>query len=203
MTRADSHPAPSSGKRAVVLSAAAMVAVAALAFAGARTLLSSGPGQQAPSSAASSAANTAAPLADAAPACGQLAGVDLACLDNGAGKAASASEAGVTVVNVWAWWCGPCREELPLMGEVARKHPEWNVVGVHADKDAQRGEALLKELGVDMFSYQDFDNSFAGRLALPNVIPVTVVMKDGEVTGSIIKAMHSVEEIEREVEALS
>lgn len=202
MTRADSHQAPSTGKRAVVLSAAAMVVVAVMAFAGARILFNSGPGQQTPA-AASSAADTAAPLADAAPSCGQLAGVNLACLGDGAGKAASASDAGVTVVNVWAWWCGPCREELPLMDQVAREHPEWNVVGVHADKDAQRGEALLQELDVDMFSYQDFDNSFAGNLALPNVIPVTVVMKDGKVTGSIIKAMHSVEEIEREVEALS
>ena len=46
-----------------------------------------------------------------------------------------------TLVNVWAKWCGPCREEFPGMLAVARRHPGLRVVLVSADFDAQLGEA--------------------------------------------------------------
>ncbi|MCC6652261.1 MAG: TlpA family protein disulfide reductase [Candidatus Eisenbacteria bacterium] len=44
-----------------------------------------------------------------------------------------------TLVNVWATWCGPCREEFPGMLAVARRHPGLRVVLVSADFDAQLG----------------------------------------------------------------
>ncbi|MFC6147191.1 TlpA family protein disulfide reductase [Corynebacterium nasicanis] len=103
-------------------------------------------------------------------------GVDLDCL-GGAGS--DAAPTGITVVNVWAWWCGPCRDELPFFDELAAAHPEYTVVGVHADRNPGNGAALLAELGISLPSYQDLDNRFAGTLGLPGVIPLTVVF-DGE-----------------------
>lgn len=127
------------------------------------------------------------------PACptGPVAGVDLPCLGAGddaatdAGDKAAAADKGVTVVNVWAWWCGPCREELPAMDEVARNHPEWTVVGVQADKNAAAGAGMLNDLGVEIPSFQDDDNSFASKLGLPRVVPVTVVLRHGKVIATV------------------
>lgn len=112
---------------------------------------------------------------------GGVGDIALDCLGGAAGDAPSE---GVTVVNVWAWWCGPCRDELPYLQEFADQHPEYTVVGVHADQSAARGARLLNEVGVDLPSYQDDDNTFAGTLGLPRVIPITVVFRDGEMITS-------------------
>ncbi|MBC3186569.1 redoxin domain-containing protein [Corynebacterium sp. zg-331] len=137
----------------------------------------------------------------ARPGCGArgVAGVSLPCLGAEASGDAELSEAAVAVVNVWAWWCGPCREELPLMARFAQEHPEYRVVGVHADVQAAAGAALLEELGVGLPSFQDADNSFAGALRLPSVVPITVVVRSGEVAGVLPKAYSDLAELERDV----
>ena len=86
-----------------------------------------------------------------------------------------AEDEAVTIVNMWAWWCQPCREEIPYLEEVQKQHPEWQVVGVHADQNAKNGAGMLDEMGVDFVSYQDSHNKFATELGLPGVIPITIV----------------------------
>jgi thiol-disulfide isomerase/thioredoxin len=54
----------------------------------------------------------------------------------------------VTIVDFWASWCGPCREENPNMVAIYNElHSKGlNVVGVSLDKDAQKWkEAIAKD----------------------------------------------------------
>jgi len=134
---------------------------------------------------------------------GPVAGVELPCL-GGEEAGDEATDEGISLVNIWAWWCEPCREELPYLEEISQSHPEWNVVGVHADANAGNGAAFLNDLGVDMPSYQDESNLFAGTLGLPGVIPITLLVVDGEVQEQFIQPFKSAEEIETSVtEALA
>lgn len=120
---------------------------------------------------------------------GPIAGVDLPCL----GASSSAAAKDIQIVTVWAWWCEPCRTELPVLERYAADHPDVEVVGVHADRQAAAGADLLNELGVELSSYQDSDNSFAGQLGLPGVVPITVVFRDGEQVGTLAQAFESEE----------
>lgn len=125
-----------------------------------------------------------------------LGGMELECL----GGEIQPAQPQVTVVSLWAWWCEPCRAELPLFDQFAAAHPEYNVVGVHADQAAANGAKLLDDLDVAMPSYQDDSNSFAGNLGLPGVVPITVVFSsDGVMLGFIPKAFESVDELEAAV----
>ncbi|MFH0412787.1 TlpA family protein disulfide reductase [Corynebacterium sp. L4756] len=130
------------------------------------------------------------------------AGVVLPCLgaENGDTPADGQPEGTeASVINVWAWWCEPCREELPIFDEFADAHPEYDVVGVHADAYPANGVEMLDSLEVDLPSYQDSDNTFAGTLGLPGVVPITVLAVDGEQVAVFAQTFQSVEELEQKV----
>ncbi|AZA12288.1 TlpA family protein disulfide reductase [Corynebacterium gerontici] len=109
----------------------------------------------------------------------------------------------LTVVNVWAWWCGPCREELPVVEEFAKAHPEYHVVGVHADQNSANGASMLNELGVDLPSFADTEGKFGAWYALPNVVPTTVLLDEkGNMIGQKTQVFHSAEEMDAAITAL-
>ncbi|WP_296107329.1 TlpA disulfide reductase family protein [uncultured Corynebacterium sp.] len=135
-----------------------------------------------------------------------LGSVTLPCLGNSASKA-DAQPLGrnlagkPTVINLWAFWCQPCKKELPIVDKVAQSHPEWNVVGVHADKNGEAGVGVLSDLHVDhVASFQDSGGDVARALSLPSVIPITVVLKaDGDVAKVYPQTFTSTSELESAV----
>lgn len=129
---------------------------------------------------------------------GDVAGVQLPCLGGQVQPDPQAPAA--TVVTLWAWWCQPCRQELPVFDEFAAVHPEMRVLGVHADTNAAAGASLLDELGVQLPSLQDSSNSFAGTLGLPGVVPITVVVRPDGSFVPVAKVFDSVEQLEAVVQ---
>ncbi len=55
-------------------------------------------------------------------------------------------QGGVTVVNVWASWCGPCRQEHPTLVELA-KNPAIRVVGINYKDNPENARRFLGALG--------------------------------------------------------
>ncbi|MBC2682396.1 TlpA family protein disulfide reductase [Corynebacterium anserum] len=132
----------------------------------------------------------------------ELANVHLPCLTNG-GKQSRVSLAEQwagkpTVVNVWAWWCAPCRAELPIVQQLAQNNPQWNVVGVHLDPKGQAGIDLLQELGAThLASYQDSQHVFDSATSIPKVVPVTIVYRpDGTRAELFARTFDNVQEMQ-------
>ena len=39
----------------------------------------------------------------------------------------------INIVNLWATWCEPCRQEMPVLSNFAQTHPEIGVIGIALD----------------------------------------------------------------------
>lgn len=59
----------------------------------------------------------------------------------------------ILVVNFWATWCEPCREEMPALVKLQQKYPPESVqfVGISLDTDDKKQEVVefVKETGVN------------------------------------------------------
>jgi len=56
----------------------------------------------------------------------------------------------VVMVNFWASWCGPCREEMPLIEDLHKKYSKlgFTVLGVNVDANPKDAAKMLKEIPV-------------------------------------------------------
>jgi thiol-disulfide isomerase/thioredoxin len=96
------------------------------------------------------------------------------------------------MVHFWGVTCGPCKVELPLLGQFMKNHPELDVVTISADlvpnlPDATR--AMLDKAGLGTAENWLFSDGFVERLrfeidpAWQGEIPRTMLIaRDGTVT---------------------
>ena len=76
------------------------------------------------------------------------------------------------LVNFWATWCGPCREEVPYLVQLAARYPDHlTVIGVSEDAGgADVVEAFSAQYGVNypiVMSTPEIKRAFPGVFALP------------------------------------
>lgn len=50
----------------------------------------------------------------------------------------------VTLVDIWAPWCGPCRILGPTIEKIANEYPEYNICKINADDNFE----IINSLGV-------------------------------------------------------
>jgi len=52
----------------------------------------------------------------------------------------------VVIVNMWATWCAPCREEMPALDAYYRQHRDQGLVLIALSMDDPRDEAKVREV---------------------------------------------------------
>lgn len=128
----------------------------------------------------------------------ELRGIVVECAADGAEVDVARALAGRPVVlNLWAYWCAPCAQELPAMADYQRRvGTDVTVVTVHQDENEVAALLRLADLGVRLPTLQDGQRRIAAALGVPNVMPATVVLRaDGSVAKILPQAFTSADEI--------
>jgi cytochrome c biogenesis protein CcmG/thiol:disulfide interchange protein DsbE len=78
------------------------------------------------------------------------------------------------VVNKWASWCGPCREEFPWFQRLSAKYGKRVAfVGVDSDDSTDAAKTFLDELPVPYPSYSDPNQDIAQLIKATSGFPGT------------------------------
>ena len=87
----------------------------------------------------------------------------------------------VVLINFWASWCGPCREEMPLLNALHNKYQAlgFSVIGVNVEEQSQNAKSFIAERPVDFPILLDSNNTVS-KLYDVIAMPTTVVVdRDG------------------------
>ena len=121
------------------------------------------------------AAMLATPALAIAPA-GPAPGFQLASM---AGKAVSLDQykGQVVMINFWASWCGPCREEMPILEKLHAKYKPmgFTMIGVNVEPDSAEAAKWLKATPVTFPILFD-TKSEVSKLYSVQSMPSTVII---------------------------
>ena len=106
------------------------------------------------------------------------------------------------LLNFWASWCVPCRDEIPLLAAYERgAAPRAVVLGVLYRDEAGPAAAAAAELGATWSTLLDPDGTIAGQVPV-NAAPLTLLLDaSGVVLDYRVGPFASLEEIRTFVDA--
>jgi thiol-disulfide isomerase/thioredoxin len=94
----------------------------------------------------------------------------------------------VVIVDFWASWCGPCKEEMPVLERLYKKYKSRGlvVVGVSVDQELGNMKSFLKQVPVSFSIVHDAEHKVAGRFKPPRMPSSYVVDRNG-----IVRYVHA------------
>jgi peroxiredoxin len=89
----------------------------------------------------------------------------------------------VVLINFWASWCGPCRQEMPELDALHRKYSDlgFTVFGVNVEQDRALADKVLRDIPVSFPILFD-DSNLVSELYQVDAMPVTVLVdRNGDI----------------------
>lgn len=87
------------------------------------------------------------------------------------------------IINVWASWCGPCRDEMGSLERLAKRYNRnmFNIIGISIDDYREKATAFLDRADISFENYIDHELQMENMLGA-DMVPLTVLVNaDGRV----------------------
>jgi len=89
----------------------------------------------------------------------------------------------VVLINFWASWCSPCRQELPLLNKIYTQYRAagFTLLAVNVDDNRKDADAMLKRLNLRFPTLFDGGKNVAKLYGVDTMPATLVVDRDGRV----------------------
>lgn len=89
----------------------------------------------------------------------------------------------VVLLNFWASWCGPCRQEMPVLDAIQSKYEGlgFTVLGVNLDAKSSKAEKYLRDTEVGFPILFDPKGDVSGLYGVKAMPSTVIIDKDGMV----------------------
>lgn len=89
----------------------------------------------------------------------------------------------LVLINFWASWCGPCRQEMPQLDKLAAEFADLGVqvVGINVEQETADAEQFLKASPVSFPILWDGSNSTAKAYAVGGMPTTVIVDRNGDI----------------------
>jgi len=87
----------------------------------------------------------------------------------------------VVLLNFWASWCGPCRQEMPLLEKLQQRYSAlgFTVLGVNVEEDPSKAKTLLKDISVSFPILFDTQNTVSQQYKVSAMPSTVMIGRDG------------------------
>jgi peroxiredoxin len=89
----------------------------------------------------------------------------------------------VVMLNFWASWCGPCRQEMPLLDSIYKKYSKlgFTIIGVNVEPDSKAANDWLKQTPVSFPILYDTDSKVSKLYGVSGMPSTVIVDRKGTV----------------------
>ena len=83
----------------------------------------------------------------------------------------------VVMLNFWASWCGPCRQEMPHLEKMYKEYSQagFTILAISVDEDTAEADRFMSELKVT-FPYLYDNNNKVSELFGVEAMPTTILI---------------------------
>jgi thiol-disulfide isomerase/thioredoxin len=108
----------------------------------------------------------------------------------------------LVVLNFWATWCGPCKEELPLLVKSAQSNPSPDLVFLAVSVDDSKTQAkvpdAVKQFGISFPVWLGANADDLYKLSTAEAVPATIFIdRDGSILSRVSGEIRETELQER------
>jgi len=88
----------------------------------------------------------------------------------------------VVMLNFWASWCGPCRQEMPLLESIYKKYNKmgFTMIGVNVEPDSNAANEWLKATPVSFPILYDRDSKVSKLYDVAGMPSTVIIDRSGK-----------------------
>jgi thiol-disulfide isomerase/thioredoxin len=89
----------------------------------------------------------------------------------------------VVMLNFWASWCGPCRQEMPLLENIYKKYNKmgFTLIGVNVEPDPKAAEGFLQQTPVSFPVIYDKDSTVSKAYDVAGMPSTVIIDRKGNI----------------------